>query len=149
MVETPKMNFKTLFSTLILTQIIIASNLSYFGILFEKPMLINIDQIFIIISVLIDIGIYIGHCFYNCASNFVKALENLESFKIEEDEDNEEVKKYELNVDSKNNSSDENLEDEIPNQSNEELNEYLSEEYNKAVNNLMDLIQREISKNDV
>ena len=141
MVESSELNFKTLFSTLILTQIAIASTLSYFGVLFEKPIFINIDQIFIIISALIDIGIYIGRCFYNYVSDFTKALENYELFKIEEDEDNEEVNKYELNVDS--NDEDENL-----NQSNEELNEYLSDEYNKAINGLMDLVQREISKND-
>ena len=148
MVESLELNFRTLFLTIILTQMVVASNLSYFGILFEKPILININKIFTIISILIDIGIYIGRRFYNYISDFIKALENYDFFNIEEDDDIEEINKYKLDVDSKNNYSDENPEDEDLNQNNEKLNEYLSKEYNKAINDLTDLIQREISKKD-
>lgn len=150
MVASSEMNFKTFFLTFILSQIIIASSLNYFGILLEKPILININQIFIIISILVIIGICIGRYVYNCVSKFSKALENHELFKIDEDENIEEVNKYDLNGDLKKDNEEEenNYSDEILNQNNEELNEYLSNEYNKAVNSLMDLIQSEISKKD-
>ena len=149
MVASSEMNFKTFFLTFILSQIIIASSLNYFGILLEKPILISINQIFIIISILVNIGICIGSYLYNCVSKFTKALENHELFKIDEDENIEEINKYDLNGDlKKDNKEENNYSDEILNQNNEELNEYLSNEYNKAVNSLMDLIQSEISKKD-
>lgn len=165
MTNSFELDFKTFFSSFIIFQILVVSNLSYFGTLFENPKLNYINQIFIIVSVAINIGICIAHYFYKHISNFLKALENFELFALEEDENNEEVNKYDLNMTSKNehekivetieenikseDSENENIKtDEILNQSNEELNEYLSGEYNKAINGLMDLIQREISKKD-
>lgn len=146
MIESSELDFKTLFLTLVLFQIVTVSNLSYFGILFEKPTLITINQIFVTFSVLIDVGIYISHYFYNHISNFIKAIENYEFFNIEENEDSEEVNKYDLNVDSKNNSFNENINennneknikhDLKNNSSNENNNENIDEKKNKYDENL-------------